>query len=180
MDEKKLVVYKKKRNFSKTSEPKGNVGAPRLRQTNEELSETFCETIKKELSIPSGRPIYVIQEHHARQLHWDLRLEKDGVLKSWALPKTPLLSQGERRLAVETEDHPLAYANFSGEIPEGNYGAGSVKIWDSGTFFAEKFSDKEVIFEVRGKKLKGKFVLIKFRPKEKNWLFFRKKIENSK
>lgn len=171
---KKISAYKKKRDFMKTSEPKGSVGAARLRQIGE-LSETFCETVKKKFSIPKARPIYVIQEHHSSRLHWDLRLEKDGGLKSWALPKTPLLKEGERRLAIETEEHPLEYANFSGKIPEGNYGAGSVKIFDSGTFTVEKFSEKEIVVDIKGKKLSGKFVLIKFRPAEKNWLFFRKK-----
>ncbi len=148
-----LERYKKKRNFKKTSEPKAKV--------------------KKK---SKGKLIYVIQKHQASHLHWDLRLEFDGVLRSWAVPKEPSKDPKVRRLAVEVEDHPLEYAKFEGEIPEGQYGAGTVKIWDKGTFEPINVKDKKIIFKINGKKLKGTYVLVKFKP-PKNWLFFKKKEE---
>ncbi len=109
-------------------------------------------------------------------MHWDLRLEFDGVLRSWAVPKEPSKDPKVRRLAVEVEDHPLEYAKFEGEIPEGQYGAGTVKIWDKGTFEPINVKDKKIIFKINGKRLKGTYVLVKFKP-PKNWLFFKKKEE---
>lgn len=144
-----LEKYKKKRNFKKTSEPK-----PKLKN--------------------SKKSIYVIQEHHASHLHWDLRLEFDGVLKSWAVPKEPSKDPKVRRLAVQVEDHPIDYAKFEGTIPEGEYGAGKVKIWDKGTFDVESRKVNKIIFKINGRKLKGKYVLMRFKP-PKNWLFFKKK-----
>ena len=118
--------------------------------------------------------IYVIQKHDATHLHYDLRLEMDGVLKSWAVPKIPPTESGVKRLAVQVEDHPIDYANFEGTIPEGQYGAGTVEIWDKGKYvLKEKTSDK-LIFEIRGNKLKGLYCLVRFKGKE-NWLFFKKK-----
>ncbi len=146
-----LEKYKKKRNFKKTSEPKAR---------------------KKRES--KGKLIYVIQKHQASHLHWDLRLEFDGVLRSWAVPKEPSKDPKVRRLAVQVEDHPVEYAKFEGEIPEGQYGAGAVKIWDRGTFEPISVKDKKIIFKINGKKLKGTYVLVKFKP-PKNWLFFKKK-----
>ncbi len=100
---------------------------------------------------PSGELTrFAIQEHHARRLHWDLRLEHDGVLASWALPRGIPTDPGENRLAVRTEDHPLSYLEFEGEIPAGEYGAGSISIWDSGTCTLEKFTDTKVIVSFRG------------------------------
>lgn len=144
-----LEKYEKKRDFKRTSEPR-----PKIKK--------------------SKKPIYVIQEHHASHLHWDLRLEFDGVLKSWAVPKEPSKDPKVRRLAVQVEDHPIDYAKFEGTIPEGEYGAGEVKIWDKGSFEVESRKVNKIIFKINGKKLKGKYVLVRFKP-PKNWLFFKKK-----
>jgi len=144
-----LKQYWRKRNFEKTTEPKG------------------------ELETSEGN-IYVIQKHAATHLHYDLRLEIDGVLKSWAIPKEPPTSPGLRRLAVQVEDHPVEYANFEGTIPEGEYGAGTVEIWDKGTFRLIEREDDKLIVEINGNKLKGIYVLVRFKG-EKNWLFFKKR-----
>jgi len=121
-------------------------------------------------------PIFVIQKHSAKHLHYDFRLEKDSVLKSWAIPKEPSEDEKVKRLAIAVDDHELAYAKFSGEIPEGQYGAGRVEIWDNGTYVPIKFSSNEVIFSLKGKKLNGRYCLIKMQrnnPKDKNWLLFK-------
>ncbi|MFW6310880.1 MAG: DNA polymerase ligase N-terminal domain-containing protein [Nanoarchaeota archaeon] len=153
---KSLSKYKSKRNFSKTSEPRKN------KKSN------------------SKNKIFVIQEHNASHLHWDFRLEMKGVLKSWAIPKKPPKQKNLKRLAIETEDHALSYADFEGKIPEGSYGAGKVKIWDKGTYeLIEYKENKKIEFELHGKKLNGKYVLVKTNygsnkeQKEKNWLFFK-------
>jgi DNA ligase D-like protein (predicted 3'-phosphoesterase) len=151
-----LEEYNKKRDFSKTKEPKG------------------------EAEKPPDEKIFVVQKHKASHLHYDLRLERDGVLKSWAVPKEPPLGEGIKRLAVQVEDHPLAYGNFEGTIPEGEYGAGTVEIWDKGTYIASKFTDKEILFTLRGKKMTGNYILVKLKPSprfkgEKNWLLFKTK-----
>ncbi len=117
--------------------------------------------------------VYVIQKHQATHLHWDLRLEKDGVLKSWAVPKEPPSEKGTKRLAVQVEDHPLDYANFEGAIPEGEYGAGTVEIWDRGTYTAEKWEDETIIVQIDGQRLTGRYCLIKLKRQENNWLFFK-------
>lgn len=121
--------------------------------------------------------IYTIQKHDASTLHYDLRLEKDGVLKSWAVPKGPSEDPSKKRLAIETEDHDLDYADFEGEIEEGEYGAGEVELWDEGTYEEVKWKENEIIVDIHGDKLDGKYVLIRFKPDEepKNWLFFKKK-----
>ncbi|MBF6334174.1 ATP-dependent DNA ligase [Nocardia transvalensis] len=103
---------------------------------------------------------FVIQEHHARRLHWDLRLERGGVLVSWAVPKGPPTSSDENRLAVHTEDHPLEYLTFHGKIPKGQYGAGEMTIWDSGTYETEKWRDDEVIVRLHGDRIDGRYALI--------------------
>ena len=121
-------------------------------------------------------PIFVIHKHFASHLHWDLRLEMEGVLKSWAVPKEPSTKKGIKRLAIQVEDHSLSYADFEGEIPEGMYGAGKVEIWDKGSYELLKKSTKEIKINLHGKKLKGEFVLVKTnfgKQKEKSWLFFK-------
>jgi DNA ligase D-like protein (predicted 3'-phosphoesterase) len=118
--------------------------------------------------------IYVIQKHDATHLHYDLRLEIDGVLKSWAIPKTPPTKSGIKRLAVQVEDHPIEYATFEGIIPEGQYGAGKVEIWDKGGYVMQERNEDKLIFEIKGNKLKGLYCLVRFKGKE-NWLFFKKK-----
>jgi len=144
-----LEEYWKKRNFKKTIEPKGE-------------EET------------GGGNIYVIQKHQARRLHYDLRLEMNGVLKSWAIPKTPPTVEGVKRLAVQVEDHPVEYANFEGIIPEGQYGAGTVEIWDKGHYVLKERDEDRLVFEIKGDKLRGDYCLVRFKGRE-NWLFFKKK-----
>lgn len=144
-----LEECQKKRDFKKTSEPSGEKGA-------------------------GAENIFVIQKHDASHLHYDFRLSLDGVLKSWAVPKGPPQEKGTKRLAIMTEDHPLAYATFEGEIPKGEYGAGMVEIWDSGTFELEERDSGKIVFNLSGQRLSGRYVLLKF-PKagEDGWLFFR-------
>jgi DNA ligase D-like protein (predicted 3'-phosphoesterase) len=120
--------------------------------------------------------IFVVQRHQARRLHYDFRLEMDGVLKSWAVPKEPPLQPGVRRLAVEVEDHPLEYANFEGVIPEGMYGAGMVEIWDKGLYQLKHRSEDKIEFTLNGEKMKGDYVLIRFKGRQ-NWLLIRKKAQ---
>lgn len=127
--------------------------------------------------MPS-KPLYVFHEHHARQLHYDLRLEIDHVLKSWAVPKGPPAG-GEKRLAIQVEDHALEYGSFEGVIPEGQYGAGRVNIWDTGSVEIIDRKEDKIVFRLEGRKLKGDFVLVRLKPrpgeKGENWLLFRKK-----
>ncbi len=118
--------------------------------------------------------IFVIQKHSATRLHYDLRLEMEGVLKSWAIPKKPPIESGVKRLAIQVEDHPIEYANFEGIIPEGHYGAGVVEIWDRGNYILMEKTESKLIFELNGKKLRGIYCLIRFKD-DKNWLFFKKK-----
>lgn len=120
--------------------------------------------------------IFVIHEHHARHLHYDLRLEMEGVLKSWAVPKGPSMNPADKRLAVMVDDHDLEYADFEGTIPEGQYGAGRVIIWDRGEFKLLKGSLEEgsLEFELSGNKLKGRFALIRMtKGKGNNWLLIK-------
>src|SRR6267378_1410085 len=155
-----LADYQRKRDFNKTTEPP----AKHARSHRQ--------------------PIFVIQEHHARRLHYDLRLEADGVLKSWAVTKVPTMDPAVRRLAVRTEDHPLEYTSFEGDIPEGQYGAGHVEIWDHGTYenlngqpLSESLAAGKVEVELHGQKLKGKFALIHMAGdgRHENWLLIKMK-----
>ena len=119
---------------------------------------------------------FVVQRHDARRLHWDFRLEMDGVLKSWAVPKKPPTRPGLRRLAVAVEDHDLDYVDFEGVIPEGEYGAGTVEIWDMGNFELESRKPEKLVFELRGEKMKGRYTLVHFTEKAENWLLFKNKV----
>lgn len=127
--------------------------------------------------VPAGPPptggndTFVIQQHHARRLHWDLRLERDGVLVSWALPRGVPRDPKRNHLAVHTEDHPLEYADFHGEIPAGEYGGGRMTIFDRGTYATEKWRDREVIVVLSGSRVSGKYVL--FQTKGKDWMIHR-------
>jgi len=126
-------------------------------------------------SYGESEGIFVVQKHSATHLHYDLRLEMDGVLKSWAVPKEPPTGPGVKRLAIQVEDHPLSYADFEGVIPEGYYGAGKVEIWDRGTYTLKERTDDKVVFELRGERLRGTYYLIRFKGSDKNWLFFKKR-----
>lgn len=145
-----LEEYQKKRDFAISPEPNGNIES-------------------KQGSI------FVIQEHHASHLHWDLRLEMNGVLKSWAVPKDPWdINKGIKRLAIQVEDHPIEYASFEGTIPKGEYGAGTVSIWDGGDLVIEEAKENKIVFLLGGDKMRGKYVLIKTPKMGKNsWLFFK-------
>jgi len=117
---------------------------------------------------------FVIQKHAATALHYDFRLEMDGVLKSWAIPKEPPNEPNVKRLAVEVEDHPLSYIGFKGTIPAGGYGAGTVEIWDKGTYRLENRKEDKIVFTLEGSRLVGSYVLVRLK-QGKNWLFFKKK-----
>jgi bifunctional non-homologous end joining protein LigD len=146
-----LDTYQKKRKFNQTPEPRGKV---------KKKQET---------------PIFVVHEHWSKHHHFDFRLEMGGVLKSWAIPKTLPQKAGEKRLAVQVEDHPLEYASFEGTIPEGQYGAGKVSIWDQGQLKISEREKNSIKFFLQGKKLKGEYSL--FHPptfEEKNWLLMKK------
>lgn len=145
-----LKEYKQKRDFRRTKEPEGRI-----------------------LKNKSKKPIFVVHSHFAKNHHYDLRLEMNGVLKSWAVPKSPPTTKNIKRLAIQVEDHPLEYAKFHGTIPEGNYGAGEVIIWDKGEYNLIEKTPKKIIIEIHGKKLKGKYALIKTGYSKKGWLFFK-------
>jgi len=127
-------------------------------------------------------PRFVVHEHHASHLHWDFRLEVEGVLKSWAVPKGPSMNPADRRLAIQVEDHALEYGDFEGVIPEGRYGAGEVIIWDAGTYeplvdMVAGIRDGNVKFSLMGNRLKGDFALVRFKRGEtgKEWLLMKMK-----
>lgn len=156
----KLKEYREKRDFRRTGEPAGAAGRP------------------------EQEPVFVVQQHDASRMHWDFRLQIGGVLVSWAVPKGPSTDPGKRRLAVRTEDHPLEYARFEGRIPDGQYGAGVVIVWDAGTFdnvsekdgerllAAEALDAGHVTVRLHGEKLAGGYSLIhaKMGGEDKNWL----------
>ncbi len=158
-----LATYKKKRNFKDTPEPAGK-----------EKKDT-------------GKLIFVVQRHHASHLHYDFRLELGGTLKSWAVPKGPSLNPKDKRLAMMVEDHPIDYATFEGDIPEGNYGSGHVDVWDHGTYepideegnvisakeFAQNMRKGSIKFRMKGRKLKGDFALVNLKKDEKSWLLIK-------
>ncbi len=161
-----LDEYRAKRHFEKTPEPPGTQGS----EAEEPLR-------------------FVVHKHDASRLHWDLRLELDGVLKSWAIPKGPSLNPSDKKLAVMVEDHPMDYRTFEGVIPEGNYGAGPVMIWDKGTYHAahvpgRRESDKalkaglakgHISIEMEGERLKGEFALVRLKKGQENsWLLLKK------
>lgn len=124
-------------------------------------------------------PRFVIHEHHATHLHYDFRLELNGVLKSWVIPKGPSMNPSEKRLALLVEDHPLEYIDFEGIIPKEHYGAGAVVVWDKGFYELIELKKETITFFLRGKKLKGVFtlLLLKGRKKGNEWLFVKKKDE---
>jgi DNA ligase D-like protein (predicted 3'-phosphoesterase) len=123
-------------------------------------------------STPTGK--FVVQKHDATHLHYDFRLEMDEVLKSWAIPKEPPTEPNIKRLAVEVEDHPVGYITFEGTIPEGEYGAGTVEIWDKGIYTLRSRSKNKIVFALHGERLAGDYVLVRFK-EDKNWLFFKKR-----
>ncbi|MCJ7431010.1 3'-phosphoesterase [Candidatus Bathyarchaeota archaeon] len=123
-------------------------------------------------TTPTGR--FVVQKHDATRLHYDFRLEMDEALKSWAIPKELPTVPNIKRLAVEVEDHPVSYITFEGTIPEGEYGAGTVEIWDKGTYTLKSRSNNTIVFTLHGQKLAGDYMLVRFK-EDKNWLFFKKK-----
>jgi bifunctional non-homologous end joining protein LigD len=169
-----LQLYNKKRKFTDTPEPKGSKG-----------------------KTGRGGLQFVVQKHHASHLHYDFRLEMEGVMKSWAVPKGPSLDPSVKRLAMQVEDHPISYNTFEGIIPKGNYGAGTVKIWDKGIYASVKTADpkeseKELLkglkkghlkFIMLGKRLKGLFSLVRFGSgdgDEKHWLLVKDKDKYAK
>ena len=157
-----LETYRRRRSASATPEPFGAEAA----------------------SHETGRRrLFVVQQHAARRMHWDFRLEVNDVLCSWAVPKGPSMNPDDKRFAAEVEDHPLDYADFEGSIPDGNYGAGHVIVWDTGTYveledFATGFSDGKLLFELNGHKLRGRFTLIRLKGREnsgKEWLLIKER-----
>ena len=151
----RLKAYRQKRRASRTPEPFGG-------------------------DVPVGGSIFVVQKHHARALHWDLRLELDGVLLSWAVPKGPSPNQDDKRLAMQTEDHPLEYAEFEGVIPEGEYGAGPMIVWDRGVWVPledphQGLEKGKLLFELRGHKLLGKWTLVKTKQAPNSWLLIKER-----
>jgi bifunctional non-homologous end joining protein LigD len=193
----KLEEYRRKRRFDRTPEPSGEPEPPpsgdQPPSKLEPLAKPGQAGKRTRLPMPKLPQLevrtehgdtFVVQKHRATRLHYDFRLAIDGTLKSWAVPKGPSQSHGDKRLAVQTEDHPLAYADFEGKIPEGNYGAGTVMVWDRGTFHLEgsgnalkQLAKGEIKFSLNGEKLRGSFVLVKLKQSEKGneWLMIKHK-----
>jgi bifunctional non-homologous end joining protein LigD len=147
-----LSRYQSMRDFAETPEPAGALGPPPP-------------------EAPAGQERFVVHEHHATSLHWDLRLERDGVLASWAVPKGVPPDPRTNHLAVRTEDHPIEYLSFHGEIPGGNYGAGQMTIWDTGTYEPLKWEGREVVATFHGKRMSGRYAL--FRTRGNQWMIHR-------
>src|SRR5262252_7728931 len=194
----KLEEYRRKRKFDRTPEPSGDqpVAAgeakakpPRRKilgaaQTSGEEDARWKASVRAKPVSREHGDTFVVQKHSATRLHYDFRLAVDGVLKSWAVPKGPSLNPEDKRLAVQTEDHPLDYAGFEGKIPEGNYGAGTVMVWDRGTYVTEgpgtpleQLRRGEIKFHLNGEKLRGSFVLVKLKNSAKgnDWLMIKHK-----
>src|SRR5215469_7039204 len=151
----KLDRYRDKRRFGETPEPKGG-------------------------GAGEAEPIYVIQKHHARRMHYDLRLEMGGTLKSWAVPEGPCLDPKVRRFAKLVEDHPIEYATFEGRIPAGNYGAGTVIVWDRGSYVTlsdpeQALAEGELKFRLTGEKLTGGWTLVRLKDDPTNWLLIKER-----
>src|SRR5467141_398513 len=187
----KLEEYRRKRRFDRTPEPSGEpavgkpvaAGKPATAGKSTRLPKPKLPQLEVRPGAEHG-DTFVVQKHRATRLHYDFRLAINGTLKSWAVPKGPSQSHADKRLAVHVEDHPLDYANFEGKIPEGNYGAGTVMVWDRGTFHVEGNPDAlkqlekgEIKFSLNGEKLKGSFVLVKLKQSEKvnEWLMIKHK-----
>ena len=193
----KLEEYKRKRRFDRTPEPSGEPESVNRETQDKPATAGKPAAAGKRPRLPMPklpqvevRPgqehgdTFVVQKHRATRLHYDFRLAIDGTLKSWAVPKGPSQSHADKRLAVMTEDHPLDYGNFEGKIPEGNYGAGTVMVWDRGTFLVEgnlpalkQIEKGEIKFGLNGEKLRGSFVLVKLKQSEKGneWLMIKHK-----
>ena len=169
-----LKQYSKKRDLKISKEPPAKIPKKSSRVSAEAKKKTRSSASRG--SSTGKKLIFVVHDHHASHHHWDLRLEMNKVLKSWAIPKNPPLTKGIKRLAIQVEDHPLAYAKFEGTIPKGNYGAGQVKIWDKGTYELKSKNKNKIEIIFHGEKLKGDYVLVKtnYRSKpEKSWLFMK-------
>ena len=159
-DEAPLQEYRRKRDASRTPEP--------VPSADDTLPQGHDDT------LPQGNDdTFVIQEHHARALHWDFRLERDGVLVSWAVPKGLPEHPKDNHLAVHTEDHPLEYASFAGDIPAGEYGGGRVMLWDQGRYETEKWSDREVMVVLHGRRAQGRYVLFRTGRGGRDWMIHR-------
>src|SRR6266436_4412701 len=150
----------------------------RRKRSAENTPEPFGREVPTSTSTTGGT--FVVQKHAARRLHFDLRLEMEGVLRSWAVPKGPSYDTAEKRLAVHVEDHPLEYGDFEGLIPKGNYGAGAVIVWDRGEWTPvgdplEGLAEGKLLFELRGYKLRGLWTLVKLKKSEKDWLLIKER-----
>ena len=190
----KLDEYRRKRKFDRTPEPSGDERAPELKgkqprkrilggePTSGEDDARWKASVRARPRSTAHGDTFVVQKHSATRLHYDFRLAVDGTLKSWAVPKGPSLNPDDKRLAVMTEDHPLDYAGFEGKIPAGNYGAGTVMVWDRGTFSTigdvdagKQIERGEIKFNLNGEKLRGSFVLVKLKQSQKGneWLMIK-------
>ena len=159
--------------FAVTTKKVGNLETYRAKRMPDRTPEPFGTA-----GVASHR--FVVQQHAARRTHYDFRLEQDGVLKSWAVPKGPSPNPADKRLAVHVEDHPVEYANFEGVIPPGNYGAGAVIVWDRGLWiplgdYEAGFAKGKLLFELRGHKLRGKWTLVKIKRGKEEWLLIKER-----